>query len=172
MSNTDHAKTILTKHLPPEAHKYLGEMLEALNTAGMLNTCTMDKIKWDDDIHRGMSAVDKNGETWIMQQEQDDVIFAMRPETLAYVWCPKEHLTPTGTRYRLTPKAGHTKTLKTVKDYAAAPIGTIAAINNYSPIIKEKDGWERIDGEVLTNEEAAEYAIRTRKVLRWGKIAK
>ena len=129
----------------------------------------MDKIEWNTDIHRGMSVVDQNGETWIMQAEEDDVIYIIHPETLAYVWCEKQHLTPTGTRYHFTPESDRPATLKTVKEYEAAPIGTIAAIESLSPITKEKDGWERPDGEMLTNEEAAEHAIAERKILRWGK---
>lgn len=169
MSNTDHAKIILTKHLPPEAYKYLGEMLEALNTTGLLNNGTMDKIEWNTDIHRGMAAIDEDGETWIMQSEEDDIINLIHPKTLAYVWGYKKNLAPTGERHHFTPESDRPATLKTVKDYEGAPIGTIAAIESLSPITKEEYGWERPDGEMLTNEEAAEHAIAERKILRWGK---
>ena len=171
MTNTQHAKNVLAKQLPLEALPYIDDTLNALAAAGLLNSGAMDTIVWNDDVHRGMAAIDEDGETWIMQSEEDDVINLIHPETLAYVWGYKKHLTPTGTHHHFTPEPGHLTVLKTAKDYKTAPIGTIAAIDGYDPIIKSEDGWEDTDGEVLTDKESAELAIAERKVLRWGRNA-
>lgn len=142
MTNTQHAKNVLAKQLPLEALQYIDDTLNALATAGLLNNGTMDTIVWNDDIHRGMAAIDEGGETWIMQSEEDDIINLIHPETLAYVWGHKKHLTPTGERHHFTPEPNHTTTLETFEDYENAPVGTIVASNEYSPYVKQgKDYW-------------------------------
>lgn len=142
---------------------------------------TMAEIEWDDK-HFLTGATNKNGEDNIMLgvESCDVITLPLNGQPAMYAYAPGD-LTPNGKRYKIVeatlspgekvgPEQGkHPKILRTVEDYVNAPLDTIAAIDGCHPITKTMGGWERPDGDMLTNKEAAEHAVAERKVLRWGK---
>lgn len=160
-------KNALAETLPLEALPHIDNIITALEKAGLYTGGTMDKIAWSDDVHRGMAAVDENGNTWIMQSEETRAINLIHPETLASAWAYKKYLTPTGTRYELTPKRDHPEELNTLDDYENAPIGTIVTTGSGHPITKTETGWATSTGRTISSQRVAELGAHG-KVHRWG----
>lgn len=137
---------------------------------------TMADVEWDDAEHFGQGAVGEDGVEWVMLYlRRDGMIVGIKHDLAVVRGLRPEWLTPNGKRYELVditdkPEPGpeHPKTLRTVEDYGNAPVGTIAAINGYDPIIKGNDGWGRTSEGENTSEETARLAVAERKILRWG----
>ena len=161
-------KNALAAKLPLEALPHIDSFITALEETGLYTGGTMDKIAWSDNIHRGMAAIDENDETWIMQDQEDDIINLIHPKTLAYVWSYKKDLTPTGTHYEFTPKRDHPEELDTLDDYENAPIGTIVTNGSGHPIMKTGTGWDTSAGTTISSQRVAEIAGTPGKVHRWG----
>lgn len=89
---------------------------------------TMEGVEWDDNIHRGLGAVDDAGQEWVMLQDDGPYISLIGLD-LNPVGAKREELTPNGKRYELREikEPGHPKVLETVEDYQNAPEGTIIA---------------------------------------------
>lgn len=142
---------------------------------------TMEDVEWDAREHRGLGTVGEDGTEWVMlHMMPNDWIACISSDLRKYRHLKPEWLTPNGKRYKIVEatvsqdekvaddQPEHPKTLRTVEDYGNAPVGTIAAINGYDPIIKGNDGWGRTSEGENTSEETARLAVAERKILRWG----
>ncbi len=128
---------------------------------------TMADVRWDHDTMPGTGALTENGDLWIMRDDAGDSIDCISPDLVEIAFVAKDFLTPNGKRYELREVPDHPEVLKTVKDYANAPEGTVVARDNLSPWWKtDDDTWERIYCEHSDTDMACLSGVY--KVLRWG----
>lgn len=136
---------------------------------------TMAEIEWEDGEHFLAGATNYDGiEMAMLADVQGDAILAspLDDPGATFLECPGD-LTPNGKRYELrevgADQPERPKTLRTVEDYADAPMGTIVATpaGIGAPFLKLPDGqWYLGDKSVG----CAEMAIaEPREVLRWGR---
>lgn len=137
---------------------------------------TMADVEWDDEKHYLAGAVyEYEGSTCpvVMVGETRDScgIYSVDLDEGTGFWPMPEDLTPNGKKYELvevTDQPKHPETLTTVEDYANAPVGTIAAVDFFLPLVKLSRGfWASSMGENYSDED---IAGARRKVLRrgWG----
>mgnify|MGYP006988283993 CR=1 FL=1 len=168
------AREWATKYLKWNAYEDSPE-LHAVAELVLANTkpATMADVEWEDSEHflAGATANDEDEE--IMLTKYDGQIITASLDDPPAIWIHQARdLTPNGKRYELR-EAGddqpeRPKVLCTVEDYGNAPVGTIAAINGYDPIIKGNDGWGSTSEGENTSEETARRAVAERKILRLG----
>ena len=137
---------------------------------------TMADMEWDDDIHRGLGAVDDAGQEWVILQDDDPYISLIGLD-LNPVGAKREELTPNGKRYELreiTDVPDHLSELLTETDYLDAPIGTIIVVPGEGTTAVQKlddNEWgiagirTRVDAEACARA-SADHGPGT--VLRWG----
>lgn len=143
---------------------------------------TMADVEWNDDEHRGMGAVDKAGQEWVMLSDDGSYINLVGLD-LNPVGAKSEDLTPNGKRYELIEvgatvsqhenagddQPGWPKALETVRCYESAPVGTVVCRSISPRIVYCKTGygiWEETGRE----RRFASYEMGgvVRVVLRWG----
>lgn len=127
---------------------------------------TMEDVEWDDDIHRGLGAVDDAGQEWVMLQDDGPYISLIGLD-LNPVGAKREELTPNGKRYELREKSDHPEVLETLEDYKNAPAKTLVCFHDCEPFLKEDDGGWTVQGGHPWSDEELEGTRRS--VLRWGK---
>lgn len=133
---------------------------------------TMADVEWDWDKHMlagATLAVDGATFEATMLTFEDGFISYVTQSGERGMAFP-ERLTPNGKKYELREVTGdeHPETLTTVEDYANAPVGTIAAVDFFLPLVKLSRGfWASSMGENYSDED---IAGARRKVLRrgWG----
>lgn len=133
---------------------------------------TMADVEWDDEKHYLAGAVyelDEHTCPVVMVGETRDgcEIYSVDLDENTGFWPMHGDLTPNGKRYELREVSDeHPEMLRTVKDYENAPVGTIAAVDFFLPLVKlSRDIWASSMGDHYSNEGIA--GVR-RKVLRWG----
>ena len=115
---------------------------------------TMADVEWDDDIHRGLGAVDDAGQEWVMSQDDGNYINCIGFD-LDTCGALAADLTPNGKRYELreVTKPDHPvePSTKTMDEYSpterADMVGMWAGYNRYEA------GGEPEDFLIITGEE-------------------
>ena len=134
---------------------------------------TMADVVWDDMEHRGMVGVGEDGVEWVMLYlRADGRIIGVTPDFGKARGLLPKWLTPTGKRYefREVTEPGHPEVLKTVKDYANAPEGTLAASSHGEGYFHNEtmSRWESTHGDWKNYVEMESSSYSGRTVLRWG----
>ena len=131
---------------------------------------TMADVEWDHDTMPGTGALTKNGRLWIMRDDAGDAIDCISTDLAEIAFVAKEGLTPNGKRYKLVEVPDHPEVLKTVKDYANAPEGTLAASSHGEGYFHNEtmSRWESTHGDWKNYVEMESSSHSGRTVLRWG----
>ena len=134
---------------------------------------TMADVEWDDEKHYLAGADDVCGDSYVMLSNAPlDEIWAIDLEQKDIVCLCDEHFIPNGKRYELREivKPGHPEVLKTVKDYANAPEGTLAASSHGEGYFHNEtmSRWESTHGDWKNYVEMESSSHSGRTVLRWG----
>lgn len=133
---------------------------------------SMADVKWDAENHvlAGAMLLTYNGEqvdVVMLAKDVSIIDYATLGGEYGYEHC--SYFTPNGKKYRLvevTDKPENPETLNTEQDYENAPVGTIAAVDFFLPLVKlSRDFWASSMGENYSDED---IAGARRKVLRWG----
>ena len=128
---------------------------------------TMEGVEWDDEKHHLAGATTPRGDVVMMWPDEDagDIV------TSRSSW-RREQLTPNGKRYKLVEvtEPDHPEVLKTVKDYANAPEGTLAASSHGEGYFHNEtmSRWESTHGDWKNYGEMESSSHSGRTVLRWG----
>ena len=128
---------------------------------------TMADVEWDDEKHYLAGATTPRGDVVMMWPNEDtgDIV------TDKGAW-RRDRLPPNGKRYKLVEVTGpnHPEVLKTVKDYANAPEGTLAASSHGEGYFHNEtmSRWESTHGDWKNYVEMESSSHSGRTVLRWG----